>query len=103
VVAALDNPPPDDGGEKAGGSKAPHRLYNIGNHKSEELSRMIELIEEAGGRKAQKRLVPMQPGDVRETYADISAIERDLGFTPATTIDVGIPRFVDWYRTYHGI
>ncbi|WP_332810709.1 GDP-mannose 4,6-dehydratase [Sphingomonas sp.] len=103
VVAALDNPPPDDGGAKAGGSKAPHRLYNIGNHKSEELSRMIELIEEACGRKAQKRLMPMQPGDVRETYADISAIERDLGFAPETTIDVGIPRFVDWYRSYHGV
>jgi len=103
VVAALDNPPADDGQVKAGGSKGPHRLYNIGNNKSEELTRMIGLIEEACGRKAQKRLLPMQPGDVRDTYADISAIERDLGFRPTTRIDEGVPRFVDWYRGYHGL
>ena len=102
VVAALDNPPPDDGAEKAGGSKAPHRLYNIGNNNSEELTRMIEIIEDACGRKAERRLMPMQPGDVRDTYADISAIQRDLGFTPSTKSDVGSPRFVEWYRSYHG-
>ncbi|HEX8643934.1 MAG TPA: SDR family NAD(P)-dependent oxidoreductase [Allosphingosinicella sp.] len=103
VVAALDSPPPDDGAEKAGGSRGPHRLYNIGNHRSEELGRMIGLIEAACGRKAQRRLLPMQPGDVRDTYADISAIQRDLGFEPATTIDQGVPRFVEWYRSYHGV
>ena len=103
IVAALDNPPPDDGAEKAGGSKAPHRLYNIGNNNSEELTRMIEIIEQACGKKAQKRMMPMQPGDVRDTFADISAIQRDLGFRPSTKIDVGVPRFVDWYRDYHGI
>jgi UDP-glucuronate 4-epimerase len=103
VVAALDNPPPDDGSEKAGGSRGPHRLYNIGNNRSEELTRMIELIEQACGRRAQRRLLPMQPGDVRDTYADISAIQRDLGFRPTTPIDAGIPRFVDWYRAYHGV
>jgi UDP-glucuronate 4-epimerase len=103
VVACLDNPPPDDGGEKAGGSRGPHRLYNIGNHRSEELTRMIDLIEEACGRKAERRLLDMQPGDVRDTYADISAIQRDLGFQPTTAIDAGIPRFVDWYRRYHGL
>jgi UDP-glucuronate 4-epimerase len=102
IVACLDNPPPDDGAEKAGGSKAPHRLYNIGNHRSEELTRMIELLEQACGRPAERRLMPMQPGDVRDTYADISAIQRDLGFEPKTRIDEGIPRFVDWYRRYHG-
>jgi UDP-glucuronate 4-epimerase len=102
VVAALDNPPPDDGEAKAGGSRGPHRVYNIGNHRSEELSRMIELIEQACGRKAEKRLMPMQPGDVRDTYADISAIQNDLGFQPTTSIDEGVPRFVDWYRGYHG-
>ena len=63
---------------------------------------MIELLEEACGRKAERRLLPMQPGDVRDTYADISAIERDLGYAPTTRIDEGIPRFVDWYRWYHG-
>jgi UDP-glucuronate 4-epimerase len=103
VVAALDNPPPDDGVAKAGGSKAPHRLYNIGNNRSEELTRMIALIEQACGREAEKKLMPMQPGDVRDTFADISAIQRDLGFRPSTSIDEGIPRFVDWYRRYHGV
>jgi UDP-glucuronate 4-epimerase len=103
VVAALDNPPADDGEEKAGGSRGPHRLYNIGNHRSEELTRMIGLIEQACGREAHKALRPMQPGDVRDTYADISAIQRDLGFAPTTSIDQGIPRFVEWYRGYHGL
>jgi UDP-glucuronate 4-epimerase len=103
VVACLDNPPPDDGAEKAGGSRGPHRLYNIGNHRSEELTRMIDLLEAACGRKAERRLLSMQPGDVRDTYADISAIQRDLGFEPKTTIDEGVPRFVDWYRGYHGV
>lgn len=103
VIATLDNPPPDDGTVKAGGSTKPHRIYNIGNSESEELTRMIELIEEACGRKVEKNLLPMQPGDVRDTYADISAIQRDLGFRPSTRIEVGIPRFVDWYRRYHGI
>ena len=103
IVAALDSPPPDDGSEKAGGSRGPHRLYNIGNHRSEELTRMIGLIEQACGRKAQKRLLPMQPGDVRDTFADISAIERDLGFRPTTSIDQGVPKFVGWYRDYHRV
>ena len=103
IVAALDNPPPDDGEEKAGGSRGPHRLYNIGNHRSEELTRMIGLIEQACGREAEKVLMPMQAGDVRDTYADISAIQRDLGFEPMTSIDEGVPRFVDWYRAYHGV
>jgi UDP-glucuronate 4-epimerase len=101
VVACLDNPPPDDGEEKAGGSRSPHRIYNIGNHRSEELSRMIDLIEQACGRRAMRDFQPMQPGDVKDTFADISAIQRDLGFYPTTTIDVGVPRFVDWFRSYH--
>ena len=100
IVAALDHPPPDDGEEKAGGSRSPHRLYNIGNNRSEELGRMIALIEDACGRKAEKRLLPMQDGDVRDTFADISAIERDLGYRPTTTIDVGVPKFVEWYMTH---
>lgn len=100
VVAAHDNPPPDDGAEKAGGSRAPHRLYNIGNHKSEELMRLIEVIEDACGKKAVVDLLPMQPGDVPATYADITAIAGDLGFAPTTTIEQGVPRFVSWYRQY---
>jgi len=103
VVSCLDNPPPDDGAEKAGGSRAPHRLYNIGNHRSEELTAMIDILEQACGRKAEKRMLSMQPGDVRDTYADIGAIQRDLGFAPTTSIAQGIPQFVAWYRAYHGV
>lgn len=101
VVACLDNPPSDDNTLKAGGSIGPHRIYNIGNHRSEELGAMISLIEQACGRPAERRLLPMQPGDVRDTFADISAIQRDLGFEPRTAIADGVPRFVQWYREYH--
>jgi UDP-glucuronate 4-epimerase len=100
VVACLDNPPPDDGAVKAGGSKTPHRLYNIGNNRSEELLRLIEVIEDACGTKAIRELHPMQDGDVRDTYADVSAIAGDLAFAPTTPIEVGVPRFVGWYRNY---
>ena len=103
VIACLDGPPADDGAAKAGGSIAPHALYNIGNHRSEDLMRVVELLEEATGKKALLDPQPMQAGDVRETFADISAIERDHGFHPATTIDEGVPRFVDWYREYHKV
>jgi UDP-glucuronate 4-epimerase len=103
VVACLDNPPGDDGAIKAGGSISPHRIYNIGNNRSEELGEMIALIEQACGRPAERRLLPMQPGDVRDTFADVSAIQRDLGFEPRTTIAEGVPRFVQWYREYHGL
>jgi UDP-glucuronate 4-epimerase len=103
VVACLDGPPSDDGQVKAGGSTSPHALYNIGNSRSEELMRVVELLEQETGRKALLDPLPMQVGDVRETYADISAIERDHGFKPATGIDEGVPRFVNWYRDYHGL
>jgi len=103
VIAALDNPPPDDGEQKAGGSRSPHRLYNIGNHRAEELGHLIDLIEAACGKPAVRDYQPIQPGDVPATYADISAIQRDLGFTPTTSLDAGVPRFVDWYRGYTGI
>jgi UDP-glucuronate 4-epimerase len=103
VIACLDSPPLDDGSSKAGGSSAPHALYNIGNNRSEDLMRVVELLEEATGLKALIDPQPMQPGDVRDTFADISAIERDHGFKPTTTIDEGVPRFVQWYRDYHGV
>ena len=103
VVACIDSPPEDDGSPKAGGSTAPHAIYNIGNSRSEDLMRVISLLEEATGRKALLDPQPMQPGDVKDTFADISAIERDLGFSPTTSVDEGIPRFVDWYRGYHGL
>ncbi|MEG3178405.1 NAD-dependent epimerase/dehydratase family protein [Sphingomonas sp. RB3P16] len=100
VVACLDHPPADDGSRKAGGSNAPHRVYNIGNHRSEQLDRLITLIEAACGTPAIRVNQPMQPGDMPDTFADISAIQRDLGYAPTTSIDVGVPRFVDWYRDY---
>lgn len=103
IVACLDHPPADDGLPKAGGSKSPHRIYNIGNNQSEELMTMIAILEAACGREAIKAFHPMQPGDVRETAADISAIARDLGFAPTTRIADGIPRFVAWYRDYHAL
>jgi UDP-glucuronate 4-epimerase len=103
VVASLDNPPPDDGLEKAGGSVKPHRLYNIGNSQSEHLMKVIGLLEEACGRKALIDFQPMQPGDVPATYADIAAISRDLGYAPTTSIETGVPNFVQWYRGYHGL
>ena len=97
------SPPVDDGEMKAGGSTSPHALYNIGNSRSEDLMRVVELLERETGKKALLDPKPMQIGDVQETFADISAIERDHGFSPATTIDKGVPRFVEWYRRYHGI
>lgn len=102
VLACSDSPPSDDGMIKAGGSRSPHRIYNIGNHRSENLLEMIEIIEEACGRKAVRELLPMQAGDVAETFADIEAISNDLGFQPTTTIKEGVPAFVKWYRDYHG-
>ena len=103
IVSCLDNPPPDDGQEKAGGSFKPHRLYNIGNHRSEPLMKVIGLLEEQIGKKAELEMLPMQPGDVPQSYADIAAIQRDLGFEPTTTIDAGVPKFIAWYKAYHGI
>ena len=103
VVAALDNPPSDDGKEKAGGSLKPHRLYNIGNHSSEHLMKVVSVLESELGRKAEVDFQPMQPGDVRQSFADIAAISRDLGFQPTTGIEAGIPKFVKWYRDYHGV
>src|SRR5438270_5622784 len=103
VVACLDSPPADDGSSKAGGSTSPHALYNIGNSRSEDLMRVVELLEQATGRKALLDPQPMQPADVKDTFADISAIERDLGFEPTTSIDEGVPKFVAWYREYRKI
>lgn len=102
VLACLDRPPADDGCEKAGGSVKPHALYNIGNNRSEHLMRLIEVLEQACGVKAQLNLMPMQPGDVPATYADITALTRDTGYAPSTPIEVGVPRFVEWYRRYTG-
>ncbi|MFN9578679.1 MAG: GDP-mannose 4,6-dehydratase [Novosphingobium sp.] len=103
VVACLDNPPPDDGTEKAGGSTKPHRLYNIGNSRSEHLMKVVGLLEECCGRQAVIDFQPMRAGDVPATFADVSAISGDLGYAPTTSIEVGVPSFVRWYRDYHGV
>ena len=100
ILACLDRAPADDGSEKPGGSRAPHALYNIGNSRSEELTRLIDLIEAAVCKPAIRELRPMQPGDAKETFADIRAMTRDFGFEPRTPISEGVPRFVDWYRGY---
>ena len=103
ILAALDHPPVDDGAEKAGGSRSPHALYNIGNNRAEPLEKLIALIEECCGREAIRVDQPMQPGDVPATYAELSAIQGDLGFRPTTPIDTGIPLWVEWYRGYSGL
>lgn len=84
-------------------SHAPYRVYNIGNHRPVKLSRYIELIEQAIGRKAEIRLLPLQPGDVPDTAADVSALMRDTGYSPDTPVEVGIERFVAWYRTFYAV
>jgi UDP-glucuronate 4-epimerase len=96
VVAAHDKAPAADQGP-------PHRVYNIGNHQSEPLMRLISVLEDCLGKKAETIMKPMQMGDVKESFADIEAIRRDLGFEPTTSIDVGVPKFVEWFKEYNGI
>jgi UDP-glucuronate 4-epimerase len=84
-------------------SYAPYRLYNIGNHNPVELMKFIEFLESCLGKKAEKNLMPIQAGDVPATYADVDDLIRDVGFKPATPIEVGIARFVEWYKDYYGI
>jgi UDP-glucuronate 4-epimerase len=83
-------------------SSAPYRLYNIGNNQPVQLLRYIEVIEQCLGRKAHKNFLPLQPGDVPETYADIDDLVRDVGYRPATPVEVGVQRFVDWFCEYYG-
>ena len=83
-------------------SRAPYRIYNIGNHQSVQLMRYIEVLEECLGRKAEKRFLPLQPGDVPETCADVEDLARDVGYRPATPVEEGVRRFVDWFCEYYG-
>jgi UDP-glucuronate 4-epimerase len=80
---------------------APYRVYNIGNNQPVELMHLIETLESALGRKAEKNLLPMQPGDVPATFANIDALQRDVGFSPGTPIEDGVRKFVAWYKSYH--
>jgi UDP-glucuronate 4-epimerase len=84
-----------------GSSRGPYRLYNIGNNQPVELVRYIDVLEECLGRKAERNLLPLQQGDVPDTWADIEDLQRDVGYTPATPVETGIRRFVDWYREYY--
>ena len=107
VIRTLDRPAQADPSydplhPNPGTSNAPYRVYNIGNDQPVQLLRFIELMEQALGRTVEKRLLPMQPGDVPDTWADVSALRRDVGFAPSTSIEEGVARFVAWYREYHG-
>ena len=93
VLRALDRPP---------SAQPPHAIYNLGNHKPEKLTDFIAEIEKAMGKKTEKVMEPMQPGDVPATCADIEASTRDLGFMPTTPISAGIPKFVAWFKSYYG-
>jgi UDP-glucuronate 4-epimerase len=84
-------------------SSAPYRLYNIGNNRPVKLTEFIETLERALGRKAAKNLLPMQPGDVAATYADVDDLARATGFSPSTSPEEGVARYVAWYREYYGI
>jgi UDP-glucuronate 4-epimerase len=85
------------------GLTPPNRVYNLGNNRIEKLTRFVEVIEAAAGRKAVIEHAPMQPGDVPRTWADIDASRRDFGYDPKVSIDEGLPRFVEWYREYYGV
>jgi len=84
-------------------SKAPYRLYNIGSNNPIELLRYIEIIEDCLGLKAQLNLLPMQPGDVPDTYADVSALETDVGYKPTTPVEQGVRQFIEWYKDFYKI
>jgi UDP-glucuronate 4-epimerase len=108
VIRTLDRVPGPDAGfdplaPTPATSAAPYRVYNIGNHTPVQLSRYIELIEEATGKTAIKNLLPLQPGDVPDTEAEVSALMRDTGYAPETPVEVGVKRFVEWYRGHYGV
>ena len=84
-------------------SYAPYRLYNIGNNNTVELRRYIEVLEDCLGKKAERNLLPLQPGDVPDTFANVDDLVRDFDYRPSTPIEVGVQRFVDWYLDYYGV
>lgn len=100
---AAPNPDWNGAAPDPGSSRAPYRLYNIGNHQPVELLRLIEVLEASLGRTAVKNFLPLQPGDVPATYADVAELARATGFQPRTPIEEGVRRFVEWYRAYYGV
>jgi len=108
VIRTLDRipePNPDWNGDAPdpGSSNAPYRLYNIGNNQPVELMHYIEVLEDCLGRKAEKNLLPLQPGDVPDTYANVEDLVRDVGYKPATPVEQGVRNFVDWYRDFYKV
>lgn len=105
VIDAVPTPNEDWSGDAPdpSSSLAPYQLFNIGNNKPVELMYMIETLEKALGREAEKNFMPMQPGDVPATYADINALSEKVGFRPDTSIEEGIQRFVEWYKEYNNV
>ena len=105
VTEKIPVPNPEWSGDRPdpGTSKAPYRIYNIGNHNPVELMYFIETLEKKIGRTARKRFLPLQPGDVPETFADTEDLRKDVGFAPNTSIEKGISEFVDWYKEYYEI
>jgi UDP-glucuronate 4-epimerase len=108
VARLIDRPPqgnPNWSGDKPdpSSSAAPWKIYNIGNNNPEDLMHVVSLLEKEFGRTVTKEMLPMQPGDVPATYADIEDLARDIGFRPSTTIEEGIARFAKWYRDYHNL
>ncbi|GAB6066794.1 NAD-dependent epimerase [Methylothermus subterraneus] len=104
ILDRLPEPNPNWSGDHPdpGSSLAPYRIYNIGSHRPVELLRFIEVLEDALGIQAQKNFLPMQPGDVPETFADVSDLVQAVGYAPRTPIEDGISRFVAWYKDYYG-
>ena len=108
VIRVAQNPPTGNAtwtgkNPDPGTSQAPFKIYNIGNNAPVKLMDFIEAIENAVGKQAVKNMMPMQPGDVPATYADVDDLMRDVGFRPAVPIEEGVQRFVDWYREYYGV
>jgi UDP-glucuronate 4-epimerase len=98
---ATPNPKWDSDKPDPATSEAPYRLYNIGNNQPVELMHMISVLEKCLGREAEKNMMPIQPGDVPATFANVQALESAVGFKPRTTIEEGVERFVAWYREYY--
>ncbi|MGK7889482.1 MAG: NAD-dependent epimerase [Leptolyngbyaceae cyanobacterium] len=102
IVRLMPNPPKSVNVADSINSQARYQIYNIGNNQPVELMKFIEVIETAMGKKAQKNMLPMQPGDVPMTYADVEALSEAVGFAPNTPLEVGISKFVAWYKEYYG-
>ena len=105
VIRLIDHVPRGEptGARDPGTSSAPWRIYNIGNNKPAELTSVVTLLEKEFGRTVQKEMLPMQPGDVQATFADIDDLTRDVGFRPSTSLEDGIHRFAAWYSRYHRV